>query len=43
MLDEIRDDTPRVLKAQRHLDSDAFAFQGIVPPLDLTVALGIIR
>ena len=43
MLDEIPDDAPRVLQTERCLDSDAFAFQGLMPPLDVAVALGIIR
>jgi hypothetical protein len=37
---ELRDQSPRVLQAQRRLDPDAFALEGLMPPLDLPVALG---
>src|ERR1700761_9450182 len=42
MRHELRDESPRLLQAQRHLDPDAFALKRLVPPLDLPVALGII-
>src|SRR5438067_9445082 len=38
----LRDESPRALQAQRCLDPDAFPLEGLVPPLDLPVALGII-
>src|SRR5262245_50231702 len=41
MGDELRDESPRVLQAQRRLDSEAFPLEGRVPPLDRPVALGI--
>jgi hypothetical protein len=42
MRHELRDEPPRVFQAQRCLDADALALEGLVPPLDLPVALGII-
>src|SRR4051812_24127686 len=42
MGDVRRHDPQRVVQAQRRLDPDALALEGLVPPLDLPVALGIV-
>jgi hypothetical protein len=38
-LDEFHDDPPRTLQAQGRFDPDALPPQGLVPPLDLSIAL----
>src|SRR3954452_15521034 len=42
MVHEFGDQPPSVLQAQRRLDANALSFQGLEPPLQLAVALGII-
>ena len=40
--DEIRNDVPRVVERQGHLDADAIALEGFVPTFDLAVGLRVI-